>query len=456
TAARPLRFTAYEILLADGASFAADRAALAALAGWGLAIPEQITFPAGLDGILDYHARLAAARDRLPVEIDGIVVKADDLLLRRRMGVTSHHPRWALAFKFEPRIEVTRVDGIVIQVGRTGVMTPVALLRPVDVGGVTVSRATLHNREEVARRDIRVGDKVRVHRAGDVIPEVVERIREPGRTRRRPFRMSLRCPSCGSPAVRRGPQTYCPNRLGCPAQLRARLVHLASEHGFDIAGLGPEIAAALVERHLVRGPADLFHLGPDDFLELPGFATRSARKLADAIQAARRIELHRFLYALGLPGVGPVAARALARGFQRLERLRQARAEDLRRTAGLGPVLARSVHRFFSDRRNRTAIAKLLAAGVEVLPERGGEGPLAGRRFVFTGALQHFTREEARRQVEGLGGRVGESVGRGVHFVVVGADPGRKLDQARRLGLRTLSERELAGMLRRAGGGVRP
>ena len=447
TAARPLRFTAYEILAADGIAFRTDQSALRALEGWGLAIPDRVAYPAGLDEILTYHAALAAARDRLAWEIDGIVIKVDDLLLRRRLGATSHHPRWALAYKFEPRAEVTRVDRIVVQVGRTGVLTPVALLRPVDVGGVTVSRATLHNRQEVARRDIRVGDKVRIHRAGDVIPEVVERIPEPGRTRRRPFRMPSRCPSCGGSVVKRGPHTLCSDRLSCPAQLRARLVHLASENGFDIPGLGPEIAAALVERGLVRTPADLFRLSADDLLRLPGFAPRSAGKLAGAIRAAKGIELHRLLYALGIPGVGPVAARTLAQTFRRLEPIQRAGVPELRRTAGLGPVLTEQVHRFFADPRNRRAIADLLAAGVRVSRESGGGGALAGRRFVFTGRLDRFTRPEARRAVEAQGGRVGESVGPGVDFVVVGADPGRKSAEAHRLKLKALSEHEFARML---------
>jgi len=450
TASRPLRLVAYEILQADGGPFPSDRAALEALRRWGLAIPDRVGFPAGIDEILAYHAALEAARDRLDYDIDGVVIKLDDLGLRRRLGATSHHPRWALAFKFQPRVEVTRVEGIAVQVGRTGVLTPVALLRPVDVGGVTVSRATLHNRDELTRRDIRVGDRVRIHRAGDVIPEVVERIPEPGRRRRRPFRMPARCPSCGTPALERGPRTLCPNQLGCPAQLRARLVHLASEQGFDIAGLGPEVAGALVETGLVRGAADLFRLTARDLLRLPGFAARSATKLATAIERARRIELHRLLHALGIPGVGPVAARALAQGFHRLESIERAGPDMLRLRAGLGPVLARSVHRFFAEPRNRRAVAALLDAGVVVLPTPGREGPLAGRRFVFTGTLERRTREHARREVEVLGGRVGESVGRSVDFVVAGADPGRKLEDARRLGMRILREREFAALLRRA------
>lgn len=450
TAARPLRFTAYEILAMERGAFRTDEAALRALQAWGLAIPERVALAAEPGEIQAYRAALAAARDRLDYEVDGIVIKVDDLVLRRRLGQTSHHPRWALAYKFEPRVEVTRIDDIVVQVGRTGLLTPVALLRPVDVGGVTVTRATLHNREEVARRDIRIGDQVRVHRAGDVIPEVVERISEPGRVRSRPFRMPRRCPSCGARVVERGPRTFCPNRMSCPGQLRDRLVHLASKNGFDIPGVGPEIAAALVNLGMVRSPADLFRLSQDDLLRVPGFAPRSAEKLVRAIRAARPIELDRFLDALGIPGVGPVAARRVAQAFRRLDPIRRAGAEQLRRTAGLGPVLARNIHDFFAEPRNRRVVADLLAAGVRVLPARGAEGALADRRFVFTGQLDRFTRGEARREVESLGGRVGESVGRGVDFVVVGADPGRKLAEARRLGLKTLSERQFTALLGRA------
>jgi DNA ligase (NAD+) len=448
TAARPLRFVAYEILGGLG-RIRTEQAALRALNDWGLATPERTVLADRLPEIVAYRRALAAVRERLDYEIDGVVVKVDDLLLRRRLGQTSHHPRWALAFKFEPRVEVTRVEGIAVQVGRTGVLTPVALLRPVDVGGVTVSRATLHSREVVAARDIRVGDKVRLHRAGDVIPEVVERIAEPGRRRRPPFRMPPKCPSCGARVVARGPQTFCPNRLGCPGQLRARLVHLASSQGFDIPGLGPSVAAALVDLGIVRAPADLFRLSPADLLRVPGFAPRSAEKLARAIQASKRIELSRFLGALGIPGVGPVAARALANAFRDVRAIMRAGPERLRAVPGLGPAMAASVHGFLEERHTRRAIADLLAAGVRVRPT--GSGPLAGRRFVFTGSLRRFTRPEAARALESLGGRVGETVGRAVDYVVVGTDPGRKLRDARRLGIPTIAEERFVRMLRAAG-----
>ncbi len=453
TAARPLRFVAYEIL-GGGSGLRTEQETLGALRAWGLATPERTALAGQLDEILAYRNALAALRERLAYEIDGIVVKADDLSLRRRLGQTSHHPRWALAFKFEPRVEVTRVEGIAVQVGRTGVLTPVALLRPVEVGGVTVSRATLHSREIVAARDIRVGDKVRLYRAGDVIPEVVERIPERGHRRGASFRMPRKCPSCGAPVVARGPHTFCPNRFRCPGQLRARLVHLASSHGFDIPGLGPSVAAALVDLEIVRTPADLFRLSASDLLRVPGFAPRSAEKLVRAIQASKRIQLTRFLGALGIPGVGPVAARALAEGFRDLRAIGRAGPERLRRVVGLGPAVGRSVQAFLQEPHNRQAIADLLAAGVHVLPGASA-GPFAGRRFVFTGSLRHFTRAEARRAVESLGGRVGETVGRTVDFVVAGDDPGRKLREARRLGIPAIPEERFARMLRavRAGPG---
>jgi len=448
TATRPLHLVAYEVLEAEGVSFTTDEEVLRSLRDWGLRTPEPVAFTHDLDPILAFHEALAAKRERLADEIDGIVIKADHLELRRRLGGTAHHPRWALAYKFEPRIEVSRVRKIVVQVGRTGVLTPVALLLPVDVGGVTVARATLHNREELKRRDIRVGDKVRVHRAGDVIPEIVERIPERGRTRERPFRMPTRCPGCGTVVVHRGPRTICPNTLSCPGQLRARLVHFASKQAFDIPGMGPAIAGLLVERQLVRSPADLFRLTPADLLGLPGFAERSAAKLVDAIQAARRIELHRFLCALGIPGVGAVAARNLAERVHVLDALRTASPVGLREIPGVGPKLAKSIHDFLAQPRHREVIDALLSAGVRVLPAATRKGRLAGRRFVFTGALSRFTRAEAKTAVESLGAGVGSTVGPDVDYLVVGEAPGRKLEEAGRLGVATISEGEFVKLLR--------
>ena len=453
TARRPLALIVYEVLSVRGASFRTDREALSALRGWGFRVPAPLGVAANADEVLAYREQLAMRRDRLDYEIDGVVIKADDLETRRRMGATSHHPRWALAYKFAPRTEVTRIEAIAVQVGRTGVLTPVALLRPVDVSGVTVSRATLHNREEVRRRDMRPGDTVRIARAGDVIPEVVERIPRRGERRRGPFRMPARCPSCRTAVVRSGPLTLCPNRLGCPAQLVGRLVHFASSGALDIEGLGPETAAELVRRGLVRTPADLFRLGPADLRQLPGFAERSAAKLAEAIRARRSVPLPRLLNALAIPGVGPATARDLATRFPSLDALARSGAGELARVPGIGTTSAAAIAGFFADRHNRRAIAALRRAGVRTsAPSAARGGPLSGRSFVFTGGLKRLDRAHAGALVESLGGRVGASVSARTDFVVVGETPGGKLADARRLGIGTLDEPGFLALVRGAGG----
>ncbi len=450
TAERPLRFTAYEIMAMDGVAFADDAEILEALRAWGLRTTDYTDTGTTLADIERYHAAMGRRRDGLGYEIDGIVIKVTDLAARRRMGATGHHPRWALAYKFPPRVEVTRVEDITVQVGRTGLLTPVALLRPVEVGGVTVSRATLHNASEVAKRDIRVGDTVRVYRAGDVIPEVVERLPSRGR-RRAPFRMPARCPACHTPVVRDGPMTRCPNQFGCPAQLKRSLQHFASEGALDVQGIGEETANALVDQGLVGGLADLFRLTAADLQKLEGFAEKSATKLVREIAAARSLELHRFLYALGIPGIGSTVARDLAEQFGTLDALRGASREELLETPRLGEKRAADVHAFFRDARSRRVIDELLAAGVEVTGERRARGPLSGKRIVFTGGMGALARPEAKKLVESLGGRTSESVGPTVDFVVVGESPGEKLDEARKLGIREMTEREFLALLRRAG-----
>ncbi|HSL83417.1 MAG TPA: NAD-dependent DNA ligase LigA, partial [Thermoanaerobaculia bacterium] len=305
TASRPLDLYAYDVLDADwgeGEPVATQAEVLEALADWGFRVNPLVK--TGIDSVEDvaaYHADLLARRDDLPYEIDGVVVKLDDLAAREELGATSHHPRWAFAYKFPPRKEVTRVLTIFPSVGRTGVVTPVAMLRPVELSGVTVSRATLHNREEVARKDIREGDMVRIQRAGDVIPQVLERIPEKGRRRGPKFRMPTACPSCGTELVERGPFTVCPNGFECPAQLAGRLVHFGSRAALDIEGLGDETGKLLVSEGLVRRLPDLFDLTPERVEALPGFAALSARNLVEGIERASNVELARFLYALGIP-----------------------------------------------------------------------------------------------------------------------------------------------------------
>lgn len=466
TAERPLALLVYEVLALEGESFERDEELLAALRGWGLRTPVPIRYTNDLAEIVAYHGDLGARRDELDYGIDGVVLKVDRLGLREQLGSTTRHPRWALAYKFEPRRQATRIEEIVVQVGRTGVLTPVALLQPVEVGGVTVARATLHNGAEVRRRDLRVGDLVRIHRAGDVIPEVAERIEEPGARRGPPFAMPAHCPACGTAVEERGPQTFCPNRFNCPAQLREQLVHFCSRGALDVGGIGEKTAAELVDTGLIRTLDDLFRLSAPDLEALPHFAERSAEKLVSAIGRAKHVELRRFLIGLSIPGVGVAAARELARHFGSFAAVRAATVEELREVEGVGPALARGIREFFQDPRHREVIDRLLAAGVVVsrggAEPRGGRrggvggagqpGPWAGLTFVFTGRLAGFTRGEAEEAVEDLGGHATSAVSGETDFLVAGEAPGSKLERARRLGVEVLDERGFAALLASAAG----
>ena len=455
-AGRPFDAVFYDLLAVGGAPFASHAEVLRAFRRWGLRTDPLNRFASSLREIGRFHRSLGARRERLAYEIDGVVIKVDDLALRRLLGARQRSPRWALAWKFEPRQEVTTLEGIAVQVGRTGTLTPVALLAPVDVGGVTVSRATLHNEQEIARKDVRVGDRVRVARAGDVIPEVVERVGRPRGRRRRRFRTPRRCPSCGGPVVREGAYRVCPAGLACPAQLAGRLIHWASRDALDIAGLGPETAKQLVELGRVRDVADLYRLRVRDLEGLEGFARRSAEALARAIGSARSPRLDRFLYALGIPGVGRRTAQILTRRFQTLAAFEKAGRADLEGVSGIGPEMAGAVVRFLRDRRNRRVLRRLALAGVRVrpLPKPRRAGALEGRTFAFSGRLERFTRAEARQAVEALGGRVASSVGAGADCLVVGEAPGSKLAEARRRAVRILDEAAFARLVG-AGGGSR-
>ncbi|HEX9754966.1 MAG TPA: NAD-dependent DNA ligase LigA [Gemmatimonadales bacterium] len=450
TAERPLQLVTYEIMDVSGGSPTTESEAIARLRGWGFPTPEPTDAAETLGAIERYHRRLERGRERLGFEIDGIVVKAASLALRRRLGATSHHPRWVLAWKFEPRVEVTRVEDIVVQVGRTGLLTPVALLRPVDVSGVTVSRATLHNAREVARRDIRRGDTVRIHRAGDVIPEVVERVRTSHRRGGR-FRMPDRCPACRARLVVEGAFTRCPNRLGCPAQLVGQLAQLTSREAFDLTGFGPRTLSALVERRLVREPADLFRLEEVDLLQLDGVKSRLATRLAHSLRERRRISLDRFLFALGIPDVGRATSRDLAQRFGSLRAVLSAKPAEFRRVQGLGDRTARKVAAFLKAPATRRAITRLRQAGVQIVAAPRPAGRLKSERVVFTGELEGFTRAEAEDLVRGLGGTVASVVTSNTTLVVAGRDPGRKLGRAQELGVTVVGE----GWLKKQGRGKR-
>ena len=449
TRTRPLEFFAYDILHVEWATsgfgeqeaFDTDEQAVEALRGWGLRLPDRTRKVVDIDEAIAYHAEFAKDRDDLDFEIDGVVLKLNALAPRAALGSTSHHPRWAFAFKFAPRQEVTRLERIAVQVGRTGKLTPLALLRPVEVGGVTVSRASLHNREELERRDVREGDLVRIQRAGDVIPQVVERVEEPGRARDDPFRMPEECPRCGAVVVEEGPFVVCSNRLGCPAQLERGIEHFVSRAGLDIEGLGSETVALLVGEGLVREPADLFDLTSKDLLRLEGFAETRSRKLAEAIRDGKKTELARFIYGLGIPEVGATVARVLAAEFRDLAILRDVTAERLEEVEGIGPIMSEKITGFFRDEARAGSLDAILSRGFELVPppvREGGSGD--GESVVFTGRLKSVTRSEAKKRVEDRGDRVVSSISSRTGYLVKGEKPGSKADKAEKLGVTVLDE----------------
>jgi DNA ligase (NAD+) len=458
-ATRPLTLYAYDVLELgageDGhGALESHQEVLAALADWGLPTNPENRVAASATAVWALFEALAARRDALPYEIDGVVVKLDDLATRRALGDTAHHPRWAFAIKFEPRKGVSQVLRIIPSVGRTGVVTPVALLRPVNIGGVTVARANLHNREDIERKDIREGDTVRVERAGDVIPQVVGRIPSNDAARGEPFRMPRECPSCASPLIDRGPYTLCPNAFACPAQAVARLTHFGSRIGLDIEGLGDVTARLLVEAGLVRTLPDLFDLRAADFLPLEGFAETSAANLEASIRRAAVTTLPRLLVGLGIPEVGPAVARTLAEAFGSLDALRSASAEALAAVFGIGEVMAQAIAGFFADPRNALVIDRLLAGRVTLeafAPRAPISDALAGQTLVFTGALTRFRRGDAEALVKELGGKAAGSVSSRTSLLVAGADAGSKLQKASELGIPVLDEEGFLAYLRERG-----
>jgi DNA ligase (NAD+) len=447
-ASRPLEVFVYDVLAIDGHEFRTQTEVREALAGWGLRISERVERCHSADEVLDYFTAIDAERDELPYEIDGIVLKLDDLASRDELGMTARHPRWAFAFKFAPRAEVTRIVSIVPSVGRTGVVTPVAEMEPVVIGGVTVSRASLHNREEVARKGVREGDLVRVQRAGDVIPQVVERIEEPERERGEPYRLPDDCPSCGTPLIERGPFTVCPNNFACPAQLIGRIQHYGSRQGLDIEGLGEETAKLLVSTGLITRLPDLYNITAEQLMTLDGFATLSADNLVASLRSSAHTELRRLLYGLGIPEVGAAVASDLAREFGSIQAIRTASAETLAAVPGIGPIMAERIEAFFAEPHNSENLEAILAhlsvAEVDTPPSEGG---LQDLTFVLTGGLGSMSRPEAKARIEALGGRVTGSVSAKTSYVVAGSDAGSKLQKALDIGVTVLDESEFLALL---------
>ena len=456
TAQRPLDFYAYghgvfpREKLPDTHHELLDR-----FLSWGIPVSPLREVVQGVEGCLRYYRRMLERRDSLPYEADGVVYKVNRFQWQERLGYTARAPRWAVAHKFPAHEATTVVEAVEVQVGRTGILTPVAKLRPVQVGGVTVSSATLHNFEEVKRKDIRVGDTVIVRRAGEVIPEVVKVIVEKRPPDAKPVEPPERCPVCGAEVVADpgGTLIRCSGGLYCPAQRKAAIKHFASRRAMDIQGLGEKLIDQLLEKGLVRDVADLYHLTAEQLARLERMGPKSAQNLIEALEKSKHTTLARFLYALGIREVGEVTAQILADRFGSLERLMEADEAELARIPGIGPVVAKHIGAFFRQPHNLEVIEKLRRAGVhwEAEEKAAAPKPLAGKRFVFTGTLSSMSREEAKRRVEDLGGHVTNSVSKKTDYVVAGENPGSKLDKAKQLGVKILDEAEFLALLRQAG-----
>ncbi len=404
-----------------------------------------------IEQVINYCNSWETKRDKLDYDIDGMVIKVNSLEQQAKLGATTKSPRWACAYKFPPTSVTTRIEDIIVQVGRTGAITPVAVLKPVQVGGVTVSRATLHNEDEIRRKDIRIGDIVFIERAGEVIPEVVKPIKEKRTGKEKIFVMPKKCPVCGSDIIK--PKDEAVARcigLSCPAQLKNSLNHFASRHAMNIDGLGPAIIEQLVEKGLVKDISDLYTLKADVLADLERFGEKSAKNLIEQIEASKQNEFSRVLFAVGIRHVGRHVAQLLADNFQSIDELMKACKERIETIEGIGRVVADSIVSFFKDKKNREIIAKLRSAGVNLSakPKRVA-GILAGKKFVFTGELEKYTRSEAESIVENLGGSFSSSVSKNIDYVVTGKESGSKYEKAKKLGLKIISEEEFDKIISR-------
>jgi DNA ligase (NAD+) len=450
TAKRPLDIFCYAMGAVEGISFNSQSDFLKALSNWGFKVNPHVRQAKDISECIDYFNTMTEERERLPYEIDGIVIKVDSIALQNRLGSVSRSPRWAIACKFPAIQATTIIENIAIQVGRTGTLTPVAKMKPVHVGGVMVSRATLHNLDEIEKKDIREGDTVIIQRAGDVIPEVVKVVTSKRSGDEKPFTMPDRCPECGSEIVRlEGEAAHRCIGLDCPAQIKGNIKHFASRGGMDIEGLGEKIVSQMLEKKLIRDPADLYYLKKADITGLERMADKSAENLLAALEASKNPPLEKFIFALGIRHVGEHVAKILAQNFKSPEDLIDATEESLISINEIGPEVAGSIIKFFSQSHNAAIIDKLQQAGIVPVKVSydGLSNHLTGKTFVLTGTLEGFTRDEARNVIESRGGKVTSSVSKNTDFVVAGAEPGSKLEKAQSLGTTVLNEDEFQKLL---------
>ena len=452
TAGRPLRFIAYGVGVIEGISFDGHHETMNYLKTIGFQVSELLKRFDTTDRVESYYDDILTKRDSLRYDIDGIVIKVDSYRQQAVAGILSRSPRWAVAWKFPALQRTTVVEDIKVQVGRTGILTPVAYLTPVQVGGVTVSRATLHNEQEVERKDIRIGDTVIIQRAGDVIPAVVKVITEKRSGHEKKFTMPLKCPVCGSQVQRvEGEVAVRCSSLYCPAQITEKITHFGSRSAMDIEGLGYRTIELFVEKGFIKDISDLYLLQArrEEIIQIDRMGEKSFSNLEVALELSKKRALPRIIFALGIPGVGETTAFLLAEQFSSIEHLMKASEEEINDIKGIGPILAHSIHTFFKDEHNIGVIKKLKKYGVEfpVMIGEKKDGPLTGKTFVLTGTLESYSRSEAQKEIEKLGGKVTSSVSQKTDYVVAGADPGSKLDKANKLGITILDEPKFKKLL---------
>ena len=453
TASRRLSFFSYGIGFCDGAKLPNHQdKQMALLQQWGVPVAQQRSVVRGLEGLQAYYREIGEAREQLPFDIDGVVYKVNDIAQQQQLGFVSRAPRWAIAHKFPAEEAMTALLDIEVQVGRTGALTPVARLAPVFVGGVTVTNATLHNEDEIRRKDVRIGDTVIVRRAGDVIPEVARVVLERRPQDAREFAMPMVCPVCGSRVAKLEDEAVwrCTGGLFCPAQRKQALLHFASRRAMNIEGLGDKLVEQLVDTHIVSNPAALYKLGLLAIINLERMGEKSAVNLLAAIEHSKRTTLARFIFALGIRNVGEATAKDLAQHFGSLDNLLAADVESLQQVHDVGPVVAQSIADFLAEAHNREVIEQLRACGVhwaEQQPIAATSLPFSGKTFVLTGTLAVLSREQAKEKLEALGAKVSGSVSKKTDYVVAGVEAGSKLDKAKELGVAVLDEQKFLALL---------
>jgi len=450
TASRPLYMYAYGIGRVERAKLANHWESVRYLKDLGLNVNQYLKLCKSPDDVFEFYQEILKMRNDLDYEIDGIVIKVNDFKLQERIGELSRSPRWAIAWKFPAQQEQTKILDIRVNVGRTGAVTPVAILKPVRVGGVTVSRATLHNEDEMRKKDVLIGDTVVVQRAGDVIPEVVKVITSRRTGKEKKFQMPDRCPVCGSRVERPpGEAVHRCTGIACPAQIKEKMYHFVSKWAMDMDGLGFKLLEQMLDKRLIKDPADLYFLKKQDIMKMDRMGDKLAENILDAIEKSKNPDLPHLIYALGIRNVGEHLANVLASEFKSIDNLKTKSVEELTEVNEIGPIVAESIYNFFHDEKNLKVLDKLKKGGVvfPALKVKKKKTPLSGKTFVLTGGLESLNRDEAKKIIEGLGGRVSSSVSKKTDFVVVGIEPGSKLDKAKSLGIKTINENEFRKLI---------